>query len=182
MKTTTKYLTAGAIGAVYGVLAPALAAGSAISAGTINKAMEKVAGIALDVMKFIFGGGQDTSVFIFSYLLPAILIFFIVYDMVYLLGFFRKTTARVIALIFALFAGRLGTYAKIVEMIASLMGQKGLFVPSVTLVFTLIIIWWVVGHILLGFKVTKSMYQARTGLDMLMEIGDTLERGPKHGS
>jgi len=177
MKTTTKYMAAGALGALYGVLAPALA----IDSGEINDAIEKVSTIALNVLKFIFGGGANTQEFIFSYLLPALLVFFIVYDMVYLLGFFRKTTARVIAMIFALFAGRFGTYAKVVEMIGKLMGVNGIFVPSITLVFTLIIIWWVVGHILLGFKITKSMYQSRNGLEMLMEIGDALERGPKHG-
>ena len=143
----------------------------------INAAIETAASYALTVLQFIFGGSGDATEFIFQYLLPAILIFFIMYDMIFLLGFFRRTTARVIAAIFALFAGRFGTYAKIVEFIRGLMGVEGLFIPSITLVFTLIIIWWVVGHILLGFKVTKAMYRADTGLDMLSRIGDRLESG-----
>ena len=176
MKTVKKikHITAAAFCTLYGLVVPALA----LDASQINEGIETASSYALSVLQFIFGTTGAAPEFIFQYLLPGLLVFFIMYDMIYLLGFFRRTTARVIAAIFALFAGRFGTYTKIVELIRDLMGVDGLFVPSITLVFTLIMIWWVVGHVLLGFKVTKSMYQAETGLDMLMRIGDRLEQGP----
>ena len=152
------------------LLVPVLAQGSGAT-GT----MSEWAGKILPILKFVFGGENETfDTMLFRYILPAVLMYAIFFDFVYLMGMFRRRTAQLIAGVFALFAGRYGAYAKIATFLANFTGND--FVASISLIFTMALIWWTLGHIMLGYKLTEELSKTESAMDYLDRIGDHLER------
>lgn len=179
-----------------GVLVAALVA-TPVAAQTILDAQDFLNQLGewfLLIVEWVFGypgvatgnvyTGNAFSDALFLYILPFLLVFVILEDFLYLMGFFRKRTAQVIAVIFSLFAARFGVYYLIVQLIGTFLGAPesgpGVFIPLLTFMFILMFIWWVLGHILWGFgfamAVNKSTTSVSEALTAMKSIGDRLER------
>lgn len=155
-----------------------------VAAATWQATMTKVGSIILDVINFVFSPigsatGSDFSKVVFVYLLPAILVYSILFDFVFLMGFFRRRTAQIIAAIFALFGAKFGIYNNIVNLIGTFLGTgvtgSGVFIPMLTFLFIMMLIWWVLGHIIWGYRFAHEMQTHEKAMDYLHEIGNHLE-------
>lgn len=151
-----------------------------VAAATWQTTMTNVGSIILDVIKFVFATPQsDFSEAVFVYLLPAILVYSILFDFVFLMGFFRRRTAQIIAAIFALFGAKFGIYNNIVNLIGTFLGTdktgSGVFIPMLTFLFIMMLIWWVLGHIIWGYRFAHEMQTHQNAMDYLHTIGAHLE-------
>ncbi len=179
-----------------GVLAIALVA-TPVAAQTIMDAQDFLNQLGewfLVIIEWIFGysgavagnvyTGNAFSDSLFLYILPFLLVFVILEDFLYLMGFFRKRTAQVISIILSLFAARFGVYYQLVQLIGTFLGSPesgpGVFIPLLTFMFILMFIWWVLGHILWGFgfamAVNRSTKTVNEAIGAMSEIGKRLER------
>ncbi len=157
----------------------------ALDAGTINGFLNDIGGFLLTIINVLLGTtGSPMSTVIFAYILPGVLMFFILYDFIYLMGFFRKTTAMWIAIIFSLFGARFGVYWQVVQMLQTFLGSSatgsGVWIPMLTLIFILIAFWWTIGHFLWGFRfaqaVATEQHKQGAALHLLKTIGTRLEK------
>lgn len=164
--------------ALFALLAP-------VAAATWETTMTKVGSIILDVIQYVFSPfgsatGSDFSTVVFVYLLPAILVYSILFDFVFLMGFFRRRTAQIISAIFALFGAKFGIYSNVVALIATFLGTdkagSGVFIPMLTFLFIMMLIWWVLGHVIWGYRFTHEMQTHQSAMDYLHEIGQHLEQ------
>ncbi len=155
----------------------------AFDAGTIVSVINDIGGFVLSIINILLGTtGSPMSTVIFAYILPGVLMFFILYDFIYLMGFFRKTTAMWIAIIFSLFGARFGVYWQVVQMLQTFLGSSatgsGVWIPMLTLIFILMAFWWTIGHFLWGFRfaqdINKAGMEIDSGLTYLDNIGSFL--------
>lgn len=160
--------------ALFALLAP-------VAAETWQQSMNKIGTVLFRVIQFIFATPEsDFAKVVFVYLLPAILIYSILFDFIFLMGFFRRRTAQIISVIFALFGAKFGIYDQIVTLIGTFLGTgktgSGVFIPMLTFLFVMMLIWWVLGHIIWGWRFTKEMQTHENAMDYLHEIGQHLEQ------
>jgi hypothetical protein len=157
----------------------------AVTAGGIIDVINNIGDIILQVLALLFGTtGAPIQEVIFIYLLPFLLIYFTLYDFIYLMGFFRKRTAQILAVIFALFGARLGVYKQVVDMMGVLLGTgttgTGLWIPMLTFVFVIMAFWWVVGQFLWGYKfavaIDKEVKTVNAAIGALDQIGTHMEK------
>jgi len=157
----------------------------ALDAGTINGVLNDIGGFLLTIINVLLGTtGSPMSTVIFAYVLPGVLMFFILYDFIYLMGFFRKQTAMIIAIIFSLFGARFGVYWQVVQMLQTFLGSSatgsGVWIPMLTLIFILMAFWWTIGHLLWGFRFTQAVATEQNkqwgALHLLKTIGTRLEK------
>ncbi len=151
-----------------------------VAAATWQTTMNKVGSILLQIIKFVFAKPEsDFAQVVFVYLLPAILVYSILFDFIFLMGFFRRRTAQIISVIFALFGAKFGIYENVVALIATFLGTdkvgSGVFIPMLTFLFIMMLIWWVLGHIIWGYRFTHEMQTQENAMDYLHKIGAHLE-------
>ncbi|MFH0961656.1 MAG: hypothetical protein V1820_03165 [archaeon] len=156
----------------------------AFSVAWLVDLMNQIGSVLLTVINVLLGAtGSPLHEVIFIYVLPFLLIYFTFFDFIYLMGFFRKTTAKIIAAIMALFGARFGVYRQVVDMIGILIGTDktgtGIWIPMLTFVFVIMAFWWVVGQFLWGWKMTQAInnevIKVENGIDMLSKIGSFLD-------
>lgn len=162
------------------LLAPAAAATWQSTANQMGK-------LLLDMINFVFNTpGSKFSEALFMYILPAILVYSILFDFIFLMGFFRRRTAQIISVIFALFGARFKIYNNVVELMATFLGTdktgSGVFIPMLTFLFIMMLIWWVIGHIIWGYKFAHEIQTQQGAMDYLHKIGEHLEAQTKGGS
>ncbi len=157
----------------------------AINSGTFVSILNDIGGFLLTIINVLLGTtGSPMSTVIFAYILPGVLMFFILYDFIYLMGFFRKTTAMWIAIIFSLFGARFGVYWQVVQMLQTFLGSSatgsGVWIPMLTLIFILMAFWWTIGHFLWGFRFASAVYKEsdkiESAIGVLDRIGSRLEQ------
>ena len=157
----------------------------AINSGTFVSVLNDIGGFLLTIINVLLGTtGSPMSTVIFAYVLPGVLMFFILYDFIYLMGFFRKQTAMWIAIIFSLFGARFGVYWQVVQMLQTFLGSSatgsGVWIPMLTLIFILMAFWWTIGHLLWGFRFASAVYKEsdkiESAMGVLSKIGNRLEQ------
>ncbi len=145
------------------------------------------------IFNMIFGGkGQPWYEIIFLYAIPALLVFFTLEDLFYLMGFFRKITATVMAAVFALMFAHFGFYDDYNTFVNSLFlepifGETGLFIAMFITVFTFVIVYWFMSNFFIGFvtarAASKGLAELSGGGQILTLIGQTAARlGNREGS
>ncbi|MDP7078634.1 MAG: hypothetical protein QF415_02000 [Candidatus Undinarchaeales archaeon] len=129
---------------------------------------------ALERSGYIMNGScRDFPLMLFFFLIPAILMFAILYDMLLFMGFMRKWTAQVIAFCLAIFAARTGAYFNLAVELTSLFNDT--LVAMISLLFTMMIFWWTLGHILYGFNLNRQILHSKNAIQYLSEVGRTIE-------
>lgn len=151
-----------------------------VAAATWEESMNQVGTLLLKIIQFVFATSTETdlSKVIFVYFLPAILVYSILFDFVFLMGFFRRRTAQVIAAIFALFGAKFGLYNNVVTLIGTFLGTgsgTGVFIPMLTFLFIMMLIWWVLGHVIWGYRFAHEMQTQTDAITYLDKIGSHLE-------
>ncbi len=166
-----------------------------------DSALEGLGTAVLGIVEFVFGpaysadelsegdqaaydelnieNSNDFAKALFLWILPAVLLYAILYDFVYLMGFFRKTTAMIISAIFAIFAAKLGVFIRVVVLVSSFMGgvkSTGIFIPMLTITLIMMVIWWALGHVIWGYKFTAEIQTQTSAIDYLDKIGTHLEK------
>jgi hypothetical protein len=147
------------------------------------------------VIKFIFGeddfnkikendawGFVDNSDFVvalFAFILPALFVYFIVHDMFLVMALFRDSTCKALAVIIALFCGKLGIYYKILTLVDNIFNN--LFISTLSIVFTFILLWWAFGHVILGYRISKEINNQVYATKYLSRIGKALETEAREG-
>ena len=120
-----------------------------------------------------YGTCSDIPLILFFFLLPGIILYAIFMDMLLFMGFVRKWTAQTIALAMAIFAARTGAYFKLAIMLNELFNN--ILISMLSLLFTMMIFWWVLGHILYGFRLNREILRTKSAISYLDAVGKTLE-------
>jgi len=133
------------------------------------------------VFNLVFGGkGQPWYEIVFLYALPALLVFFTLEDLFYLMGFFRKITATVMAAVFALMFSHFGFYKDYNDFVNALfftpfLGEMGGLMSMFTTVFTFGIVYWFMSNFFIGFvnarAASKGLAELSGGGQILTAIG-----------
>lgn len=119
------------------------------------------------------GSCRKFPLMLFFFMIPAILMFAILYDMLLFMGFVRKWTAQVIAGCMSLFAARTGAYFNLAVELTALFNDT--LVAMISLLFTMMIFWWTLGHILYGFNLNRQILHSKNAIAYLTEVGRTIE-------
>lgn len=151
-----------------------------VAAATWQTTMNKAGSFLLQIIKFVFATPEsDFAKAIFTYMLPAILVYSILFDFIFLMGFFRRRTAQIISAIFALFGAKFGIYNNVVNLIGTFLGTdvtgSGVFIPMLTFLFIMMLIWWVLGHIIWGARFAHEISTQTDAISYLHKIGTHLE-------
>lgn len=154
----------------------------------VRATTETMAGQVLEVVEMVLGGvdrieaarqGIDVpesplEVLLFVYVLPILFLYMILADMFYLMGMFRPMTAKVLAIIVALFAARAQVYLNIIAMIGGVFNN--FFVGSLSLLFTMMIVWWLINHFLIGYTHAKVIHKTEDAMTYLEKVGTHLNK------
>lgn len=155
---------------------------------------EEIAGQVLGIVEMVFGAvdrqraaqmglseseipDSSLEILLFVYILPILFLFMILSDMFYLMGMFRPVTAKALAAIIAMFAARAQVYLNIIAMVGGVFNN--FFVGSLSLLFTMMIVWWLINHFLLGLGHAKEINRLgetdKSAITYLTTIGNHLE-------
>lgn len=155
----------------------------------VGRQTEDIAGSILQVVYMVLGEpdrraaarmGLDMptsslEILLFVYILPILFLFMILADMFHLMGMFRPVTSKVLAIIVALFAARAQVYLQITAMIGSVFNN--FFVGSLSMLFGMMIVWWLINHFLLGYKHAETIAKTDiSAIDYLTDVGKHLNK------
>ncbi len=119
-------------------------------------------------------GGMSFTLLLFGFVVPFVLSYAILYDMFFLVGFFRPNTARLIAFIIALMFSRMNGFGALYSILFTVFAN--FWISMVSLVFMMMVMWWVLGHLIWGYKFAQEINRQKNAIDYLHKIGDHLER------
>lgn len=164
------------------VMASLLLIATPVAAATWQQTANKLGTLLQQIFNFIFNTSGGFSDVLFFYILPALLVYSILFDFIFLMGFFRRKTAMIISAIFALFGIRSGIHIQVVKLIETFLGTDrtgGIFIPMLTFMFIMMLIWWVLGHIIWGYRFANNIKDQENAMDYLKEIGTHLDAQTK---
>jgi hypothetical protein len=116
---------------------------------------------------------MSLALLLFGFVVPFVLAFSILYDMFLLVGFFRPNTARLIAFIIALLFSRANGFGALYSILFTVFSN--FWISMVSLVFMMMVMWWVLGHLLWGYKFTQEINSHKDAMNYLHEIGRQLQ-------
>lgn len=125
------------------------------------------------------GACDGIPLYLFFFVLPGIILYAILVDMLLFMGFVRAWTAKTLAGAMALFAARTGAYFKLAAELNDLFNNT--LVSMISLLFTMMCFWWVLGHILYGFQVNREILKQQSAIQYLSAVGNVLENRARGG-
>lgn len=169
---------------------------SPVIAAGVPGSIQRAASVGTSIMILIFGtdlaqivnpntsttlidefGGMSLALLLFGFLVPFILAFSILYDMFLLVGFFRPNTARLIAFIISLLFSRANGFGAIYSILFTVFSN--FWISMVSLVFMMMIMWWVLGHMLWGYKFTQEIHGQAKAMEYLHSIKEQMDKQAK---
>lgn len=139
-------------------------------------------GIFYAVFNVFFGGSGPWYELIFSYALPAGLIFYTLTSLFALFPW-RKTTSYVVAAVFALMGSQFGMYKAVQDMINTLFfepmfGEYGLFMSMFINIMVFALISWLMANFTIGFVMArqahKGIMEMKLAATHYMRVADNL--------
>lgn len=125
------------------------------------------------------GACVGIPLYLFFFALPGLILYAILVDMLLFMGFVRAWTARTLGFAMALFAARTGAYFKLATELNDLFNNT--LVSMISLLFTMMCFWWVLGHILYGFQINREILRQQSAITYLSAVGQTLEARARGG-
>ncbi len=141
-----------------------------------------IGGGILAVLEGVLGSyNKPIPTLLFAYIFPIWIVFLTLADMLYLMGFMRKTTAHIVAAIVALMGARFGLYEQVAVMTATMFGvnnEGGLWLLMFINVVIGGMLYWVLGQVLIGFKMAqsavKNIAEMKGGVTSMTRIGNKM--------
>ncbi len=124
-------------------------------------------------------GGLSFPLLIFGFILPFILTYAILYDMFFLVGFFRPSTSRIIALIIAILFARMQGFGALYSILFNVFAN--FWISMLSLLFTMMVLYWVLGHLIWGYRFAKEIQTQTDAMSYLDKVGKHLDKLQKSG-
>jgi hypothetical protein len=119
-------------------------------------------------------GGLSFALLLFGFVVPFILSFAILYDMFFLVGFFRPNTARIIAFVIALLFSRGNGFGALYSILFTVFAN--FWLSMLSLLFMMMVLYWVLGHLIWGYKFAQEINTQKEAISYLHKVGQHLEK------
>jgi hypothetical protein len=119
-------------------------------------------------------GGLSFALLLFGFVVPFVLSYAILYDMFFLVGFFRPNTAKLIAFIIALMFSRGNGFGALYSILFTVF--MNFWISMLSLLFMMMVLYWVLGHLIWGYKFAQEINTQTEAIDYLHKVGKHLER------
>ena len=137
------------------------------------------------VMTVLLTGDPNSSLvtLVIYYVGPILVLYNLIFDIVYLFGFFSKRTAQVVSIVFAFMIGRFGGFRTLVGFLMNatkfpVLSETGggEYVMAMMVILVIGIATWIFGHFAIGYMAAKNVGKIVRGEREMRMIGDSLEK------
>lgn len=119
-------------------------------------------------------GGLSFALLIFGFVVPFVMSYAILYDMFFLVGFFRPKTAKLIAFVIALMFSRANGFGALYSILFTVFAN--FWLSMLSLLFMMMVLYWVLGHLIWGYKFAQEINTEKDAMEYLHKIGKHLDR------
>ena len=119
-------------------------------------------------------GGLSFALLLFGFVVPFVMSYAILYDMFFLVGFFRPKTAKIIAFVIAIIFSRGNGFGALYSILFTVFAN--FWISMLSLLFMMMILYWVLGHLIWGYKFAQEINTQTDAMEYLHKVGSHLER------